>query len=225
MKLFVGLGNPGASYARHRHNVGFMAVDAIAAAHGFGPWRAKFQGQVAEGRLGPEKVLLLKPEHLHEPLRRRGARGDAASSSSSPPTSSSSTTSSTSRPAGCGSRPAAAPPATTACARSTPTSAPTSPASASASAIPATSGWSRTHVLGDFAKADADWLDDLLRGIADGAPALAAGDTPGFLNADRPPRRAAAPDGRAPRRPPRARRAGAPEDARGPLQRLVDRFR
>ena len=61
MKLFVGLGNPGAGYARHRHNVGFMAVDAIAAAHGFGPWRAKFRGQVAEGRLGPEKVLLLKP--------------------------------------------------------------------------------------------------------------------------------------------------------------------
>ena len=61
MKLFVGLGNPGADYARHRHNVGFMAVDAIAAAHGFAPWRAKFQGQIAEGRLGPEKVLLLKP--------------------------------------------------------------------------------------------------------------------------------------------------------------------
>ena len=61
MKLFVGLGNPGASYARHRHNIGFMAVDAIAAAHGFGPWRAKFQGQIAEGRLGPEQVLLLKP--------------------------------------------------------------------------------------------------------------------------------------------------------------------
>jgi PTH1 family peptidyl-tRNA hydrolase len=62
MKLFVGLGNPGAQYRGHRHNVGFMAVEAIAEAHGFGPWRAKFQGQVAEGRLGPEKVLLLKPE-------------------------------------------------------------------------------------------------------------------------------------------------------------------
>ena len=62
MKLFVGLGNPGAAYARHRHNVGFMAVDAIAAAHGFGPWRSKFQGVIAEGRLGTERVLLLKPE-------------------------------------------------------------------------------------------------------------------------------------------------------------------
>ena len=62
MKLFVGLGNPGPAYAGHRHNVGFMAVDEIARAHGFGPWRGKFHGQVAEGRLGPEKVLLLKPQ-------------------------------------------------------------------------------------------------------------------------------------------------------------------
>ena len=61
MKLFVGLGNPGADYARNRHNIGFMAADAIAAAHGFAPWRSKFHGQIAEGRLGPEKVLLLKP--------------------------------------------------------------------------------------------------------------------------------------------------------------------
>ena len=62
MRLFVGLGNPGAKYARNRHNIGFMAVERIAADHGFGPWRAKFQGQVTEGRLGAEKVVLLKPE-------------------------------------------------------------------------------------------------------------------------------------------------------------------
>ncbi len=62
MKLIAGLGNPGAKYQRHRHNIGFMVVDAIAATHGFGPGRTKFQGQVAEGRLGTEKVLLLKPE-------------------------------------------------------------------------------------------------------------------------------------------------------------------
>ncbi|WP_458791585.1 aminoacyl-tRNA hydrolase [Yoonia sp. MH D7] len=62
MKLIVGLGNPGAKYARNRHNIGFMAVDEIAGAHGFSPWRAKFQGQVSEGRLGAEKVILLKPE-------------------------------------------------------------------------------------------------------------------------------------------------------------------
>lgn len=62
MKLIVGLGNPGAQYARNRHNIGFLAVEAIAAEQGFGPWRSKFQGAVAEGRLGGEKALLLRPE-------------------------------------------------------------------------------------------------------------------------------------------------------------------
>ncbi len=61
MKLFVGLGNPGAEHALNRHNVGFMAVDAIAAAHDFPAWRKRFQGAVAEGRLGRAPVLLLKP--------------------------------------------------------------------------------------------------------------------------------------------------------------------
>lgn len=62
MKLFVGLGNPGAEYAFNRHNVGFMAIDAIAATHGFPAWRKRFQGVAAEGELGGEQVLLLKPQ-------------------------------------------------------------------------------------------------------------------------------------------------------------------
>jgi peptidyl-tRNA hydrolase, PTH1 family len=62
MKLFAGLGNPGPEYALNRHNVGFMAVDAIAAAHGFSAWRNRFSGLAAEGRLGSEQVLLLKPQ-------------------------------------------------------------------------------------------------------------------------------------------------------------------
>ena len=62
MKLLVGLGNPGADYAGHRHNVGFMAVDRIAADHGFGPWKKAHQGLVAEGRLAGDKVVLLKPD-------------------------------------------------------------------------------------------------------------------------------------------------------------------
>lgn len=61
MLLFAGLGNPGPAYARHRHNVGFMAVDAIHAGHGFSPWKARFQGLSAEGRLADARVLLLKP--------------------------------------------------------------------------------------------------------------------------------------------------------------------
>ncbi len=61
MVLLVGLGNPGPKYAGHRHNVGFMAIDAIAEAHGFGPFRKKFQGEIADGRLGDAPARLLKP--------------------------------------------------------------------------------------------------------------------------------------------------------------------
>ncbi len=61
MFLLAGLGNPGPEYARHRHNVGFMAVERIAEAHGFGAWRRRFQGVAVEGVLGGRKTLLLKP--------------------------------------------------------------------------------------------------------------------------------------------------------------------
>ncbi|WP_282607645.1 aminoacyl-tRNA hydrolase [Pelagibius sp. Alg239-R121] len=62
MLLLVGLGNPGQRYANNRHNIGFMAVDEMVHRHSFGPWRSKFQGMVSEGRIGNEKVLILKPE-------------------------------------------------------------------------------------------------------------------------------------------------------------------
>lgn len=61
MLLIVGLGNPGQRYAGHRHNIGFMAADAIHRRHRFPPWRARFQGEVAEGLLDGEKALILKP--------------------------------------------------------------------------------------------------------------------------------------------------------------------
>lgn len=61
MRLFVGLGNPGAKYQGNRHNIGFMAVDEIARRHGFGPWRRRFQGETSEGNLGNGRVILLKP--------------------------------------------------------------------------------------------------------------------------------------------------------------------
>jgi PTH1 family peptidyl-tRNA hydrolase len=61
MRLFVGLGNPGAKYAHNRHNIGFVAVDEIARRHDFQPWRRRFQGETAEGTLERERVILLKP--------------------------------------------------------------------------------------------------------------------------------------------------------------------
>lgn len=76
MRLFVGLGNPGSKYAHNRHNIGFLAVDAIARRHGFAPWRRRFQGETSEGAIGGEKVILLKPStYMNESGR---AVGEAA---------------------------------------------------------------------------------------------------------------------------------------------------
>lgn len=76
MKLFVGLGNPGNKYARNRHNIGFMAAERIAERHGFGPWKRKFQGLASDGELAGERVLILKPEtYMNESGR---AVGEAA---------------------------------------------------------------------------------------------------------------------------------------------------
>lgn len=230
MKLFAGLGNPGAAYARHRHNVGFMAVEAIAAAHGFGPWRAKFQGQIAEGRLGAEKVLLLKPGTymnlsgesiraalsfyklepadlvvFHDELDLAPGRVRVKSGGGHAGHN------------GLRSIDAHIGPSFTRVRIGI--------------GHPGDKRLVTHYVLGDFAKADAEWLDDLLHGIAEGAPALAAGDSADFLNAVA--RRTAPPKPRGTQPRPAPERPGAsvsPEepptnDPDGPLQRLVDRFR
>ena len=62
MRLWVGLGNPEPQMARNRHNIGFMALDTIAIRHGFSPWRQRFKGLTAEGVVGGEKILALKPQ-------------------------------------------------------------------------------------------------------------------------------------------------------------------
>ena len=62
MIIIAGLGNPGSSYSGNRHNIGFMAVEAIASRHGFSPWSKKFKGEISEGTLAGEKVLLIKPQ-------------------------------------------------------------------------------------------------------------------------------------------------------------------
>ena len=226
MKLFVGLGNPEPGYARHRHNIGFMAADAIAAAHGFSPWRAKFHGQVAEGRLGPEKVLLLKPGTY------MNLSGDAVRAALqfyklepadvvvfhdeldlAPGRVRVKTGGGTAGHNGIRSIGAHIGPEFTRVRLGI--------------GHPGDKRLVSNHVLGDFAKADAEWLDDLLRGLAEGAPELAAGDTAGFLAAIArrlpPPQPAARSP---PPRNPSPRRAPAePEAPRSPLQRLMERFR
>ena len=74
--LIAGLGNPGESYARHRHNVGFMAADSIAAQHRFPAWRPKYRGLFSEGTISGRKTLLLKPmTYMNDS---GGSVGDAA---------------------------------------------------------------------------------------------------------------------------------------------------
>ena len=227
MRLLVGLGNPGGKYARNRHNIGFMAVDAIARGHGFAPWRAKFQGEIAEGRLGADKALLLKPGTF------MNLSGDAV-------------------------RAAASfyklTPADIIVFHDELDLAPgklrvkTGGGHAGHNGLrsiqahmgpdfmrvrlgighPGHKDLVTPHVLGDFAKADESWLNDLLDGIADGAPDLAAGDEAGFLNRVAL-RRAPSPRRAKPPREPSTEPPAAPTppatDDRSLLQRLADRFR
>lgn len=80
MHILAGQGNPGAKYAGNRHNIGFMVLDRIAADHGFGPWKSRFQSEAAEGTVqtasGPVKLLLLKPQTFYNESGR--AAGEAA---------------------------------------------------------------------------------------------------------------------------------------------------
>ena len=76
MRLLVGLGNPGPAYAGHRHNIGFMAVDAVARHFGFDPFRRRFQGAVAQGEIAGERIIALKPETFMNESGR--AAGEAA---------------------------------------------------------------------------------------------------------------------------------------------------
>ncbi|RFU14666.1 aminoacyl-tRNA hydrolase [Rhodobacteraceae bacterium W635] len=229
MQLWVGLGNPGAKYANNRHNIGFMAVDRIAEEHGFAAWRAKFQGQVTEGRVGGEKVLLLKPMTF---MNLSGQSvGEAARFYKLD-----------------------APDVTVF--HDELDLAPGKVRVKAGGGHAGHNGLRSIHqhigphydrvrlgighpghkdkvapyVLSDFSKADQDWLDDVMRGIAEGVPDLAKDDSGRFLNAvarrmapARPAK--AAPD--ASQDPPAKPDTPEPPagDDRSPLQRLVDRFR
>jgi PTH1 family peptidyl-tRNA hydrolase len=231
MKLFVGLGNPGAQYAGHRHNIGFMAVDRIAADHGFSPWRSRFQGQTSEGQLGGEKVLLLKPGTY---MNRSGQSvGEAL-------------------------RFFKLTPGDVTVFHDELDLAPGKLRLKQGGGHAGHNGLRSIHehlgdaygrvrlgighpghkdavagyVLHDFAKADQDWLDDLLRGISDGAVALAASDGPKFMNTVAlrvaPPRSSTGTkpaDAPRPRNPAPEATATVEEEPRSLLQKLADRFR
>ena len=224
MQIFVGLGNPGAKYAGNRHNIGFMAMDRIAADHGFGPWRSKFRGDVSEGTLGGTKVLLLKPETF------MNLSGDAVQQAM----------------AFYKLTPADIvvfhdeldlPPGKARVKQGGGHAGHNGLRSIHAAigdaygrvrlgiGHPGRKEMVAQYVLHDFAKADQDWLDDLLRGISDGAPHLAAGDGPRFLNAialrTAPPRSS----GKAAKPAPGADPDPEPQDTRSQMQRLLDRFR
>ncbi|WP_333818268.1 aminoacyl-tRNA hydrolase [Tabrizicola sp.] len=224
MKLWVGLGNPGAKYAMNRHNIGFMAVDRIAADHGFSPWRKAFQGLVSEGRLGTDKVALLKPETF---MNLSGQSVQAAVAFWKLPL------------------------ADLTVFHDELDLAPAKLRLKQGGGHAGHNGLRSIHahlgdayarirlgighpghkdavaayVLHDFAKADADWLEDLLRGISEGAEALASGDTQKFLNAvslrTAPPRSSTTKEKpEAPAPTPKVE-----EDTRSPMQKLLDRFR
>lgn len=231
MKLFVGLGNPGAKFAGNRHNIGYMAVERIAADHGFGPWRKGFQGQVSEGRLGSEKVILLKPETF---MNLSGQSvGEAL-------------------------RFYKLTPAEMTVFHDELDLAPAKVRVKTGGGHAGHNGLRSIHahigeaygrvrlgighpghkdavagyVLHDFAKADQDWLDDVLRGVSDGAAALAAGDTARFQNAvalrTAPPRSStgtqAAAESEARPDPTPASEPAPETEPRSPMQRLLDRF-
>lgn len=182
MKLIVGLGNPGAKYAGNRHNIGFMALDRIAADHHFPTWKGKHQGSVNEGRFGAERAILLKPETF---MNDSGRSVQAAM------------------------RFYKLEPSDVIVLHDEIDLAPGKVKCKTGGGHAGHNGLRSIHahigadydrvrlgvghpghkdavpgyVLRDFSKADADWLDDVLRGISDGAPFLAQGDTAKFMNA------------------------------------------
>ena len=227
MRLFVGLANPGAKYAGNRHNIGFMALDRIASDHGFGPWRGKFQGQMAEGRLGGDKVCLLKPEtfmnnsgqSVGEAMRFFKLTPDDVTVfhdeiDLAPGKLRVKTGGGHAGHNGLRSLHAHIGDAYTRVRIGV--------------GHPGNKAAVAAFVLRDFTKADQDWLGDVLTGISDGADHLAAGDTGRFMNAVAlrvaPPRSSKSPK-------PKAEEADAPEppaetpEPRSALQRLVDKFR
>ena len=228
MRLFVGLGNPGAKYARNRHNIGYMAVDRIASDHSFGPWKSKFQGVYSEGKFGSAKVLLLKPETY---MNRSGQSVGAAMNffKLSPDDVYVFQDELDLAPGKCRVKAGGGHAGHNGLRSLHAAIGPDYNRIRIGIGHPGHKDRVPSYVLHDFAKADADWIDDLLRGVSDGAAALAEGDTSKFMNAvslrTAPPRSSKTPASILKTKPKLGSEQPAPEDTRNPLQRLVDKFR
>lgn len=227
MQLFVGLGNPGPKYAQNRHNIGFMALDQIASNHGFCPWKTKFQGQISEGRLGSGKVLLLKPETF---MNLSGQSvGEAMRFYKLTPADVTVFHDELDlAPGKCRVKQGGGHAGHNGLRSIHQHIGPDYARVRLGIGHPGRKEMVAQYVLHDFAKSDADWLDDLLRGIGDGAPYLADGAADKFMNAvaqHRAPERPAkaTPPEKATERP--AEPLTPDEDSRSPLQKLVDKFR
>jgi len=235
MHLGVGLGNPGAKYAGNRHNIGFMALDRIAADHGFGPWRSKFQGQVSEGRFGAERVVLLKPETF---MNLSGQSVRAAADFYKCTTDEITVFHDELDLAlgKCRLKQGGGHAGHNGLRSIHQHFGPEYARVRLGIEHPGHKDRVVAHVLGDFAKAEGDTLDDVLRGVSDGAPALAAGDGAKFLNAVAlrvAPARAST--GTAPPAKQTVSKAATPEPqapnkkeatpARSPFDRLKDHFK
>lgn len=228
MKLFVGLGNPGGKYARNRHNIGFMALDKIARDYGFGPWKSKFQGQISEGRLGREKVLLLKPETF---MNRSGQSvGEAMRFYKLDSTDVTVLHDELDLAPGKVRVKAGGGHAGHNGLRSIHDHiGPAYDRVRLGIGHPGRKELVAGYVLHDFAKADEDWLDNVLCGISDGAAHLADGDGGKFMNAvalrTAPPRSSKPPAAKAAREEmPAPAEEASVEDSRSPMQKLMDRF-
>lgn len=228
MRLFVGLGNPGPRYAGNRHNIGYMAVDRIAGDHGFAPWRAKFQGALSEGRLGGDKVLLLKPETF---MNLSGQSvGEAMRFFKLDPSDITVFHDEIDlAPGKCRVKAGGGHAGHNGLRSIHDHIGPHYDRVRIGVGHPGRKEAVPGYVLHDFAKADAVWLDDLLRGISDGAGDLAAGDTGKFMNAVSlrvaPPRSSTSPGPKAARPKAEPAEAAPEDDTRSLLQKLADKFK
>lgn len=180
MLLFAGLGNPGAKYANNRHNVGFMAADAIAGRHSFSPWQKKFQAEIAEGRIGGEKVLLIKPQTF---MNLSGQSvGEALRFYKLEPSALTVFYDEIELPAGKVRVKIGGGAAGHNGIRSLDQRIGKEYRRVRIGVGHPGKDMVHGHVLGDFAKADQEWLDVLLEAIADNAGLIAKGDENGFMN-------------------------------------------